>query len=103
MSQQETAREEWERLCGELNASPYHSEMTREKAGKLNDEFFTRNSYDLDKFWAMIDARERMESEESAKTTHVAEVMKPGRMHPVWERSNEKLLDERGGGGYGQL
>ncbi len=106
MSQQETAKEEWERLRNELGASPYHSEMTREQAEKLNDEFFIRNSYAHSKFWAMISARERMAPDMPAQVDKLHETGKHHRMHPAWTLANEKLVAGRGaagGGNYGQL
>lgn len=104
MSQQETAKEEFDRLRNEMQLGRPLYMMSREEAESKPDDWFYFRTRGRDTFMAMINARERMECEMPGRNSnHAHGSGKHHGMHPLWERSNEKLRAGMDGGNYGQL
>jgi hypothetical protein len=88
----ESAKETFERLRGEMNLGRPLYLKKREEVEQLDDEWFARMFIDRERFMAVIDARERMEAEESGATKNT-------QLHPIWAAANERLLARRSSNG----
>jgi hypothetical protein len=96
----ETPRETFRRLCGEMGLSESWR-MTKAGIHGLRDEWFARAGYTREQALALEAARERMEAAESE---NAASNRSTG-LHPIWAAANERLLARRSGNGgeHGQL
>jgi len=96
----ETAQQEFDRLRNEMHLGRPLYLMSREEAEQRSEHWFEGKCIDRAKFMAMIDARERMPPGMAGKlpgmTGNLSQTSS-AKNAAVWEASNAKLIESRGG------